>query len=550
MANLEIMPLGGAGEIGRNCTLLIQGDEMVMIDCGISFPDEETPGVDIVIPDFTFVDQNRDKLKALILTHAHEDHVGAIPSLVNDIKVPIYATAFTHAMIRNKLEERTNIQSLILKTVEPGKIIKVGKISFELIPITHSIPHNCGLAIHTDHGAVVFTGDFKLDPAPVDGIKTDVKRLKELGEEGVVCLFSDSTNIDRPGYGPSESSATAGFREAFKDVEGRILITMFASNIHRMQQVMNVAEEFGRKVAVAGRRMEQTIEICTKMGILSPPKGIRIRLDQVNEFPPEQVVILLTGSQGEPRSALVQMSKGTYGRLKVREGDTILYSARPIPGNEAPIWRTINRLFSMGADVVFNPEKPIHISGHAYREELKQMIAMTKPFYLAPVHGEPRHQWHYEQMALEEGHLAHRIFKLKDGQKLVIDDTEARVENFIVADPMWLDSGGNVVEKHVVEDRNMIAESGIVILTIGVEAGGIGKVHIVARGVACDDEVVQKARLAAADALQIIPKSALTDHSMIQGAAIDAARAVLQRRGGIRPMVLATVMDSRLVTTR
>lgn len=539
MALVEVLPLGGAGEIGRNCTVVIQGDDMIVVDCGISFPSEEMPGVDIVIPDFTFLVENKDKLRAVVLTHAHEDHVGAIPFLLKQIpKVPIYATDFTHAMIRHKMEEKVDIAGTILKHVKAGDRVKLGALEVEFIHVTHSIPDTCAIAVHTEHGVVLFTADFKLDFTPVDGKVTDLGRLTKLGEEGVVLLLSDSTNVDRPGWSPSESTASVGLRQAFVKAPGRVLITQFASNIHRMQQAMDLAAELGRKVAVAGRRMEQTIDVCSKLGYLKVPKGVRIKLDQVNDYEPHEVVILTTGSQGEPLSALVQMSKGEYGRMHIREGDTIIYSARPIPGNEAAIWRTINRLFRLGAVVWYDHNPPVHVSGHGYQEELKMMINLVKPFYLAPVHGEPRHQHHYLEMAAKMGYPEHRVFELHDGQKLILDDTKAWTEEFMSADPILIDAGGkNPVSGEVVREKVTMAEYGLVTLVIRVKNGVAEVETITAHGFSGQDDALRRAGQIADDMLQALDRNGVKDDALIGKTASDAVRTALLRQCNLKPVI-------------
>lgn len=516
---------------------------MLMVDCGISFPDEDMHGVDVVIPDFSYVEANQDKLRGVVLTHAHEDHVGALSHLLQRVNVPIYATQFTHAMIRPKLEERMDTRNLKVVTVRHGDLIPAGDLKFEFIRITHSIPETSCIGIHTEHGVVLFTADFKFDFTPVDGQLTDLKRLTELGESGVVCLLSDSTNIDRPGFGPSEQLASEGFRKAFAEASGRILITMFSSNIHRMQQAMDVAAETGRKVAVAGRRMEQTVDICTQLGYIRPPKGVRIRLDQANELPENQVVILTTGSQGEPMSALVQMSREEYSRMRVREGDTILYSARPIPGNEAAIWQTTNRLFKLGAVVVHDANPPIHVSGHAYQDEIKMMINLTKPFYLAPVHGEPRHLHAYCEMARAMGHADHRMFKLQDGKKLIIDETHAWLDDATDGAELWIDKGGHIVSPQMVRERMVLSDFGLVTATVKISTtkGPLG-ITLSSRGYSGSEISLTRAREAALDALDAVPVKQLADDNFLNGKITDSISVTLQRQASLRPMVVVNIV--------
>lgn len=511
---------------------------MLMVDCGISFPDEEMHGVDVVIPDFTYVEEHKEKLRGIVLTHAHEDHVGALSYLLRSVKVPIYATEFTQAMIRPKLEERMDTKGLKFVTVRYGDLVPAGDLKFEFVRITHSIPETSCVAIHTEHGVVLFTADFKFDFTPVDGKLSDLKRLTELGDLGVVCLLSDSTNVERPGFGPSEQLASEGFRKAFATAPGRILITMFSSNIHRMQQAMDVAAEMGRKVAVAGRRMEQTVDLCVQLGHIKPPKGVRIRLDQANDLPENEVVILTTGSQGEPMSALVQMSKEEYTRMRVREGDTILYSARPIPGNESAIWQTTNRLFGLGAVVVHDANPPIHVSGHAYQDELKMMINLTRPFYLMPVHGEPRHQYAYCEMAKAMGHEEHRMFRVTDGHKLVIDETHAWMEEATDGATLWIDKGGHVVEAATVRERNTLSDAGVVVATIKIASKGVVGVNLDTRGYSGSQMSIERAKGAVEDTLGTLSPGQLADDKLVTGKAADAINVMLQRQASLRPMII------------
>lgn len=547
MALVEVFALGGVGEIGKNCYVVRQGDDIIVIDCGLAFPNEEMPGVDIVIPDFTYLLENRDKVRGVFLTHAHEDHVGSLPYLLNMMEVPVYATEFTHALIRSKLEEKTDFRSLTLKTYAPGDIIKVGSLSVEPVRVTHSIPDTCAMAVRTDHGIVLFTSDFKFDFTPVDGKLTNMARLGELGKEGVLLLLSDSTNIERAGWGPTESAVSDGLRNVMTHAPGRVMLTTFASNIHRMQQVYSVAAEVGRKVAVVGRRMEQNIDICTRLGYLQIPKGVRINLDEMQFHKPNQLMILTTGSQGEPMSALVQMSKGEYGRLQVREGDTVIYSARPIPGNEAAIWRTINRLFRQGATVVYDSQTPIHVSGHAYREELKMMINLTRPFYLAPVHGEPRHQHLYRQMALDMSYPDHRIFTLTDGVPLCMDDTKAFLGEQKACGRVLVDtSGATGVPDDVLRDRTNVARDGVIAVTVAVdpERGElVGKPIVHLRGVHAEDGALDDTIEVVEDALRALDTNDLRDVDKVRHAVSDTVRRFVHKRASVRPLVLPTVIE-------
>lgn len=547
MAEVQVIPLGGAGEIGKNCTVVRQGDDLVVIDAGLTFPNEEMPGVDIVVPDFTYLVENRDKVRGVFLTHAHEDHVGALPYLLAKIQCPVFASEFTLAMVRSKLEEKTDVKGLDLRTMNPGDTVEVGSLSAEAIRITHSIPDTCCMAVRTQHGIVLFTADFKFDFTPVDGKLTNVNRLAELGNEGVLVLMSDSTNVERPGWGPSERDVAPGFRRVFTQAPGRVLITTFASNIHRMQQAIDVAAETGRKVAVAGRRMEQSLDICVRMGYIRMPKGTKIRLDAVGDYPPEQIVILTTGSQGEPMAALSQMSREEYSRLRILDGDTVIYSARPIPGNEAAIWRTINRLFRMGAEVIYDAVPTVHVSGHAYQEELKMMINLTRPFYLAPVHGEPRHQHLYCDMARGMGYPDHRMFRLKDGDPLCMDDKSAWVGDPVPCGRVLIDNGGNPgVTDEVLRDRATLAEDGIVVVTVAVdvERGEIvGEPVLQARGFSGPEEAIAAASKALEETLAGLDPIDVKDVDAVRHAASDSVRRFLQRKTQLRPIVVPSVIE-------
>ena len=547
MAVVQVIALGGVGEIGKNCSVVRQGDDIVVIDCGLSFPNEEMLGVDIVVPDFTYLVENKEKIRGVFLTHAHEDHVGGLPYLLKQIKVPVYCTEFTQLLIRQKLEERLPKENIDLRIFKPGDIIPAGSMSVEPVRVTHSIPENCSMAIRTEHGIVLFTGDFKLDFTPIDGKLANISRFAELGKEGVLVLFSDSTNVERPGWGPSERTVTEGLRKVFNEADGRVLLTTFASNIHRMQQVYEVAAEQGRKVAVVGRRMEQNMEICERAGYVKIPKNTRIRLEDLRHHPDNKVAILTTGSQGEPMSALVQMSTGEYGRLQIRAGDTLIYSARPIPGNEGAIWRTINRLFNQGCKVIYESPTPIHVSGHAYQEELKMMINLTRPFYIAPVHGEPRHQFLYNNIARGMGYPDHRIFTMRDGVPLEMDDTSAQFGAPVACGRVLVDRSGTPgIPDEVLRDRFNVANEGIVIITIPIDVtkGALaGDPILQARAFSGPEGVMDAAHDWLMDALNALGKEELKDTFRVRHDAADVVKRCIQKRCGLRPLVMPIVVE-------
>lgn len=547
MSLVQVIPLGGVGEIGKNCTAIRQGDDIVVIDAGLSFPNEEMPGVDIVIPDFSYLVENKDLVRAIFLTHAHEDHVGSLPYLLQHINPPVYASEFTHALIRGKLEEKTDIKKLTLKTFKFGEAVECGSLSVEPVRVTHSIPENASMAIRTEHGIILMTGDFKFDFTPVDGKLTNIARFGELGQEGVILLLSDSTNVERPGWGPSEREVSSGLRKVFTEAPGRVFLTTFASNIHRMQQVYDVAAETGRQVAVVGRRMETNIDICSRMGYLKIPKGVRATLDDARLLEPNKVAILTTGSQGEPMSALVQMSKEEYGRMRLVEGDTLIYSARPIPGNEASIWRTINRLFRMGVNVIYDSVTPVHVSGHAYQEELKMMINLTRPFYLAPVHGEPRHQHTYNDIARGMDYPEHRIFTLRDGEPLCLDSTNAWIGETIAVGRVLVDAAGQVgVTPDVLRDRTSLSRDGIVTIAVAIdlERGElVGEPIVGAKGFHAAEEVLTALGQTVGDHVAGLDENSLRDADRVRHEVGDLSRRFLNKRTGLRPLVLPMIVE-------
>lgn len=547
MSTVEVISLGGVGEIGKNCTVVRQGDDIVVLDCGLSFPNEEMPGVDIVIPDFTYLIENAAHVRGVFLTHAHEDHVGALPYLLQHIDVPIHASEFTLALMKPKLDEQLPKRKLDLRPFQFGDILEAGALSVEPIRVTHSIPENASFAVRTVHGIVLLTGDFKFDFTPVDGKLSNVTRFGELAKEGVVLLLSDSTNVDRKGWGPSEKIVADGLRKVFLESPGRVLLTTFASTIHRMQQVYEVAAQTNRKVAVVGRRMEQNVETCSRLGYMKIPPGTRISLEETKNYPPEQLAILTTGSQGEPLSALVQMSKGTYGRLQIQQGDTVIYSARPIPGNEAAIWRTINRLFRQGARVVYGDDPPVHVSGHAYEEELKLMLNLTRPYYFAPVHGERRHQYDLARLAFQMDYPEHRVFLLDIGERLVVEETDARIEDRVPCGRVLVDNSGTPgVTDDVLRDRSNLSREGVIAVTVAidVEMGEVvGDPYVQVRGVHSSEDVGKMVAKALDDLLDSLNVDDLRDSDKVRHLLAEAARRVVQRSIQMRPLVLPTVVE-------
>jgi len=546
MSLLQVIPLGGAGEIGKNCTVVRQGDEIIVVDCGLSFPHEEHYGVDIVIPDFTYLIENKHLIKGVFLTHAHEDHVGALSFFLRELQVPIFCTAFTEAMVRSKLEERHRGLEADIRQIKIGDTVRAGSMSVEPILVTHSIPETCALAIRTEHGIVLFTADFKFDFSPVDGKLTNMARLAEIGEEGVVLLMTDSTNVDRPGWGPSESTVSIGLRSVFEAAPGRVLLTTFSSNIHRMQQALDVAKETGRKVSVAGRRMDTVLQLCSRLGYLKFPKDVYVPLSDIGKYPANELCILVTGSQGEPSAALSQMSRKEYSRLQIEKGDTILYSARPIPGNEGAIWRTVNRLFAMGANVITDHPTPIHCSGHAYQEELKMMVNLVKPFYVAPVHGEPRHQFLFSDLLREMGHAEHRVFTLGNGDTLCLDDEKAWIGDPVPWGEVLIDQHGNVpVTSEILAQRASLGHEGVIVVTLGIDfkSGVIeAKPEAMARGYSGPTDAILDALDDLSAALAGMRPEELQNRNVVESTVVEIVKRVINRRCQQRPVVIPAII--------
>ncbi|MBA3725839.1 MAG: ribonuclease J [Armatimonadetes bacterium] len=547
MQQLKIIPLGGCGEIGKNMTVVEQGDDIIVIDAGLSFPTEDMHGVDIVIPDITYLKENRKRIKGIVLTHGHEDHVGALAYIINDLKVPIYGSRLTIELAKRKLNERFPDKDLDLKVLKPEESFTLGSFEVEPIHVTHSLPDSYAIALWTQIGIVLFTGDFKFDFTPIDGKLTEMSRFGELGDEGVALLLSDSTNAESAGWSPSERVVTDGFRKVFANAQGRVLITTFASNIHRMQQAFNVAQEMGRMVAVAGRRMEQTIGIANSLKMIQLPEDTYIRLEDCDKFDDREIVILTTGSQGEPLAALNRMANEEYPRMKIRQGDTVVYSARPIPGNEAAIWQTVNRLFRQGAKVVYGRDANVHVSGHAYAEELKMMINLTRPHYIAPVHGEPRHQAAYSRLAQEMGYSEESIIVLDNGSQLVVEKDGAYMADRVPCGRVLVDSSGYAgVTDELLRDRRNLASDGVVFVNVAIDSDAgkiVGSPDLVTKGVMAPNGEIDRLKEVLDDLLRNLSRAELKDTAGVHQDVSDVTRKFLKKTMNKRPLVVASVVD-------
>lgn len=465
---LKVIPLGGLGEIGLNMMVLEYDDTILLIDSGLMFPEEDMLGIDIVIPDFAYLHRNRSRLRALIVTHGHEDHIGAIPFLLRDFRIPIYGTRLTLALIREKLREYGLAERTKLVEVAPRQKISVGPFGVEFIQVCHSIPDGVGLAIRTPLGILVHSGDFKIDHTPVDGKRFDMARFGAYGEEGVLALFSDSTNAERLGYTLSEKDVGRTLREVFQECSGRIIVAVFASNLHRIQQVIHLAREFNRKVLLNGKSMVVNVRLARELGYLDFPPDEEIALQDLSRRPDSQVLMLTTGSQGEPMSALSRMAFNDHKKLKIKPGDTIVLSSRFIPGNERTIQNIINNLYRQGAEVIHEQVRDIHVSGHAYREELKAMINAVRPRYFIPIHGEYRHLVKHRHLAMTMGIPSQNCFLAENGDVISFQgDGKASVEERIETGRVFVDGKGvGDVAGIVLRDRRHLSEDGLVIASL------------------------------------------------------------------------------------
>ena len=473
---VKVMALGGLNEIGKNMTVIEYKDEIVVIDAGLSFPEDEMLGVDIVIPDITYLLKNKDKVKGIFITHGHEDHIGALPYILKKIDVPVYGTRLSIGLIEVKLKEH-KLNNVKLNVVTPKQIIKLRNISVEFIQNNHSIPGSCSLAIHTEQGVIFHTGDFKIDLTPIDGDVMDIHRICELGSQGVLLLLSDSTNVGKPGFTMSEKTVGAGLDDLFrKGQNSRIIVATFASNIHRLQQIINMAVKFNRKVAISGRSMVNVVGVARELGYLDMEDDTLIDLNDISKYKDEELVIITTGTQGEPMSALARMSSSEHKKVEIKRGDLVIISAHPIPGNEKLISKVINLLFEKGAQVVYNDIADIHVSGHAAQEDLKLIHRMVKPKFFMPVHGEFRMLKRHSDLAQELGMKEENIFVMQTGQVLELDKNSAKITTTVPTGNVLVDGlGVGDVGNIVLRDRKHLSEDGlmIVVVTISKEEGKV-----------------------------------------------------------------------------
>lgn len=548
-SRIQIIPLGGMGEIGKNMAAIRYEDTILVIDCGLMFPEEELLGIDVVIPDISYLLDNRDMVKAILLTHGHEDHVGAIPYVLKELPIPIYGSKLTLGIVAGKLREH-DIDYARLNVVKPRDRVKFGPLEVEFIRVSHSIPDAMGLAIHSPLGIILHTGDIKLDQTPVDGEVVDFRKLSEIGEKGVLAMMSDSTNADRPGFTMSEKVVGNTFDDLFGKCAGRIILTTFASNVHRIQQVITTAEKYGRKVAVSGRSMVNNVQVSTELGYIDIPPGILVDIEDINQYPSEKMVIVTTGSQGEPMSALTRMATADHRWVGIEPGDTVIISATPIPGNEKLVARTVDLLYRQGAEVIYEKSMGVHVSGHASQEELKILLNLIKPKYFIPVHGEYRHLMQHTKLAQSLGMSRDDIFVMENGQILEVNCEKAAINGKVTAGKILVDGlGVGDVGNIVLRDRRQLAQDGIIIVvvTINKEAGEVvAGPDIVSRGfvyVRESEQLIEDAREKVREALDVCVKRNLTEWAVIKSQVREKLSRYLHEKTGRRPMILPIIME-------
>jgi len=547
---LRIIPLGGLQEIGKNITVFEYGEDIVVVDCGLAFPEDDMLGIDLVIPDVTYLIKNKEKIRGIVLTHGHEDHIGALPYVLKDINVPVYSTSLTLGLLAFKLEEHGLKSTTTLCNVKPGETIRLGVFKIEFIRSTHSIADSVALAIHTPVGTVIHTSDFKIDYTPIEGEPIDLARFAELGKKGVLLLMADSTNVERPGYTMSERTVGETFDEIFINARSRIIVASFASNVHRIQQVINSSCKFGRKVAVVGRSMVNVVKAATELGYLTMPEETLIDIDLIDRYPPDKIVIITTGSQGEPMSALSRMAASEHRKVEIEPGDLIIISASPIPGNEKSIFKVINELFKKGAEVIYESLADVHVSGHACQEELKLIHKLVKPKFFMPVHGEYRHLRQHANLAHKLGMPMENIFMMETGNVLELSSDSAKINGSVTSGRILVDGlGVGDVGSIVLRDRKLLSQDGLIVVVITTEKESgqiIAGPDIISRGfvyVRESEDLMENAREIIKKTLQKCEGRNKNDWAAKKALIKEDLRDYLYERTKRKPMILPIIME-------
>lgn len=548
---LKIIPLGGLNEIGKNMYLYECGNDMFIIDCGLAFPDDDMLGVDLVIPDFSYVEKNKDKLRGIVLTHGHEDHIGGLAYLLKKVNAPVYSTRLTIALVEHKLREHGILSQCNLNVVQPRQTVKMGCMDVEFIRVNHSIPDACAFAVHTPAGVVIHTGDFKVDYTPIEGGIIDLARFGELGNKGVLALLSESTNAERPGYTMSERRVGNTFRNFFSNAEGkRIIVATFSSNIHRIQQIIDCATIYGRKVAVSGRSMINVLQTAIELNYIRVPKNTLVEMDKIGKIPPEELVIITTGSQGEPMSALSRMATNDHRQVTITPQDLIIISATPIPGNEKLVSRVVNELMKAGAHVIYEAMYDVHVSGHACQDELKLMLSLTRPKFFIPIHGEYKHMFKHTELALQLGIPEENIFIADNGTVLETNGNEMKVTGQVTAGRVLIDGlGVGDVGSVVLRDRRHLAQDGLIIVVSTVDKIG-GKVvsgpDIVSRGfvyVRESEELMEESRALMKQVMERTLQPNVREWNTVKGVMKDTLGSFIFQKTRRSPMILPIIME-------
>lgn len=546
---LKIIPLGGLGEIGKNMTVVEYGSNIVIIDCGMSFPEDEMLGIDIVIPDITYLIKNKDKIKGIVLTHGHEDHIGSIPYVLKKVNIPIYGTRLTLGLVENKLLEH-KLEDVSLNVLDAGKSIDLGCFKVTFIRSNHSIPDAVGIAIETPIGTIVHTGDFKIDFTPINGDVIDLDKFAELGRKGVLLAMSDSTNVERPGHTESERTVGAKFMDIFKDCESRILVASFASNIHRVQQIINAAVAYNRKVAISGKSMINAVKVSQELGYLDVPDGTIIHVNDLKKLKDNEIVIITTGSQGEPMSALTRMANNDHKKIQIQPGDLVIISANPIPGNEKTVSRVINMLYEKGADVLYDALMQVHVTGHAKRDELKLMLTLLKPKFFIPVHGEYRHLMLHAKLAADLGIDEKNTIIGKNGDVIELTSKSIAKNGTVASGNILVDGlGVGDVGNIVLRDRKLLSENGLIIVVLSTEKG-TGKIlagpEIVSRGfiyVRENIDLIEESKAIVRRALNKCSETNTKEWNNIKMAIKDALSSFIYEKIKRNPMILPIIVE-------
>lgn len=548
--SLRIIPLGGLGEIGKNITAIEYEDEIIVIDCGISFPDEDMYGIDLVIPDIKYLLDNKDKVKGLFLTHGHEDHIGAIPYILKQINMPVYGTKLTIGLVESKLKEHDMLSKTNLIPISPGESIKLNKLIIEFIRVTHSIAESCALAIYTPIGTVLHTGDFKIDYTPIDGKVMDLNRIAQLGQEGILLLMADSTNVERAGHSLSEKIIGETLNRIISNANGRVIVATFASNIHRMQQIADASMMYNRKIVFSGRSMENISNVAMDLGYLHIPEESIVGIEDLNRYPSDKITIITTGSQGEPMAGLSRIAYGSHRHISIEQDDLFIISASPIPGNDKLVSRVINQLYRKGVEVIYEDLEDIHVSGHAYKEELKLIHTLVKPKYFMPVHGEYRHLKHHSDLALKLGMDKSNVFTLETGQVLEISQDKAIATEKVHTGVVFVDGiGVGDVGNIVLRDRRDLARDGMVTIVVAINKETYSIVSgpdIITRGFIYareSEDLIKKIKDVAKEEIEICLENNIIEWQVLKSGVRKSVEQLLYHKTKRRPSVFPIIME-------